>query len=62
MVTANSLPFVFDGYTLAGTLDPLGAAVEAALAGDSAPGLSPRGTPRAQAGTYPLHLSVADFP
>ena len=60
VLTANSLPFVFDRYTLAGIVNPRTA--EAALGGGSAPGLSLEGTPQAQAGTYPLYLSVADFP
>jgi hypothetical protein len=60
ILTANSLPFVFDRYTLAGTVDPMTA--EAALGGGSASGLSLEGTPQAQTSTYPLYLSVADFP
>jgi hypothetical protein len=60
VLTANSLPFVFDRYTLAGTVDPLTA--QAALGAGSAPGVTLVGTPQAQAGTYPLYASVATFP
>jgi hypothetical protein len=60
VLTATSLPFVFDRYTLAGTINLQTA--EAALAGTGGPGLSLEGAPQAQAGTYPLYLDVADFP
>jgi hypothetical protein len=60
IVAANSLPFVLDRYTLAGTVDP---AVLVALMDPSA---SPEpvvlGPPRPQAGSYPLDLTVVDFP
>jgi Peptidase family M23 len=59
-LTSTSLPFVFDRYTLAGTLDL--AAAEAALADPTAPGeLTTVGTPQAQTGTYPLVLTVQDY-
>jgi murein DD-endopeptidase MepM/ murein hydrolase activator NlpD len=70
ILTSTSLPFVFDGYTLAGALDPElvvaalvppvgedGVAIEAGTTE-----ISPQGTPQAQAGTYPLVLTVTDFP
>jgi hypothetical protein len=53
-ITANSLPFVFDRYTLVGTVPP----------GSLAPGEPPvtiAGTPEAQRATYPLVLTVQDF-
>jgi hypothetical protein len=42
-------------------LEPL-ETVEAARTNASAPGIPLEGTPQAQAGTYPLYLTVADFP
>jgi Peptidase family M23 len=70
LLTSNSLPFVFDRYTLAGAVDPQ--AAEAALApppagedgeiGTGATAIPVEGAPKAQAGTYPLWPGVADFP
>ena len=59
-LTANSLPFVLDRYTLAGAVDP--GAFAAALTGAGAPALRAEGTPGPQAGTLPLNLTVTDFP
>jgi hypothetical protein len=60
VLTSNSLPFVFDHYTLAGSIDPV--AAEAAMTGDGEPRISLLGTPQPQIGTYPLYNDVADFP
>jgi Peptidase family M23 len=70
LATSNSLPFVFDRYTLAGAIDPQ--AATAALAPppagedgeiiESTAAIPVEGTPQAQAGTYPLYPGVADFP
>jgi hypothetical protein len=59
-LTSNSLPFVFDRYTLVGTVEVAeqGAAVTDSRA---SPALRVVGTPRAQTGTYPLVLTVQDF-
>jgi hypothetical protein len=59
-LSSNSLPFVFDRYTLAGTVAP-----EEMVAAYTDPG-APRevrivGAPQAQSGTYPLVLTVQDF-
>ncbi len=54
-LTSTSLPFVFDRYTLVGTVDAVES--EAALS----PALRVGGTPRAQTSTYPLVLTVQDF-
>jgi hypothetical protein len=61
-VTANSLPMVFDRYTLVGTVAPdaVLAAVTAPTA-SAAPTLAPEGTPRDQTATLPLNLVVVDF-
>ncbi len=59
-LTSTSLPFVFDRYTLVGTVDAV--ASEAALTDSTAsPSLRLVGTPRAQIGTYPLVDTVQDF-
>jgi hypothetical protein len=70
MVASNSLPFVFDRYTLAGTADT--EAANAALGpppsgedGGTIEGAVPipvEGAPQAQVGTYPLWPGVVDFP
>src|SRR5207237_10223561 len=60
VLTANSLPFVFDRYTLVSTVD----AVESEAAStdsSTSPALRVGGTPRAQTGTYPLVYTVQDF-
>ena len=44
VLTSNSLPFVFDRYTLAGAIDPV--AAEAAMTGDGESRLSLVGTPQ----------------
>ncbi len=59
-LTANSLPFAIDRYTLMGSVDP--AAFVTALTGSGVPELKPEGTPEPQAGSLPLNLTVADFP
>ena len=56
---ANNLPFVFDRYTLAGTLDPERIT---GLFDPSAPPVSVVGPPQIQTGTHPLVLTVQDFP
>jgi Peptidase family M23 len=69
-LTSNSLPYVFDRYTLAGTIDPeTFVAAVVPPAGEDGPDLgagasvtSLQGTPTPQAGTYPLVLGVVDFP
>jgi murein DD-endopeptidase MepM/ murein hydrolase activator NlpD len=59
-LASNSLPFVIDHYTLAGTVDP--AAMVAAYTDPSAPReVRIEGTPLAQSGTHPLVLTVQDF-
>jgi hypothetical protein len=70
ILTSNSLPFVFDRYTLAGTIDPQAAdaalspptAGEDGITIESAAAIPIEGTPQPQAGTYPLYPGVADFP
>jgi hypothetical protein len=52
VLTATSLPFVLDHWTLAGTVDPQSTPSDVRVAG----------TPEAQVGTLPLELTVADFP
>ena len=59
-MTASSLPFVLDHYTLVGSVTP--AAYVAALTGAAGPQLPVEGNPEPQAGTLPLNLTVADFP
>ncbi len=60
VLTANSLPFVIDRYTLAGTVDT--ETFVAAYTDRSAPTeVRLVGTPHAQSGTYPLVLTVQDF-
>jgi hypothetical protein len=59
IVTSNSLPFVFDHYTLVGTV-ALEALVSAFL-DPSAPPVTVQGPPQAQRATYPLTLTVQDF-
>jgi hypothetical protein len=59
-LSSNSLPFVFDRYTLAGTVAP--EAMVAAYTDPSAPREVPiEGPPHAQSGTHPLVLTVQDF-
>ena len=60
VITANSLPFVFDRYTLAGTVDQ--EALAATIADPSAAAAAIVGPPTSQAGTHPLVLTVQDFP
>jgi hypothetical protein len=57
-LTAESLPMVFDLYTLSGTLSPeeVGPAFS-----DSDATVALTGTPQAQENTLPLHLDVVDF-
>jgi Peptidase family M23 len=70
LVTSNSLPFVFDRYTLAGAVDPQAANTALAPPPPGEDGATIQGTgaipvegaPQAQAGTYPLWPGVADFP
>ncbi len=66
ILLANSLPFVFDRYTLAGTVDEslnIHAADPEEAAGPGPAAFVPiAGTPQAQAGTYPLDQTVQDFP
>jgi Peptidase family M23 len=62
---STSLPYLFDSYTLAGTVSA--AAVEEDAPGDTeGPSEQPQaiisGTPTAQNGTYPLVDTVQDFP
>jgi hypothetical protein len=52
VLTATSLPFVLDAWTLAGTIDPASTASDVRVAG----------TPAPQRATLPLDLTVADFP
>jgi hypothetical protein len=52
VLTANSLPFVLDHWTLAGTVDPESTATDVRVAG----------MPTPQTATLPLDLTVADFP
>ncbi len=52
VLTATSLPFVIDEWTLAGTVSPEGSRTENRVEGESGP----------QTATFPLELTVADFP
>lgn len=52
VLTATSLPFVIDAWTLAGSVTPESSATEVLVAGPSGP----------QTATLPLELTVADFP
>ncbi len=65
VLTSTSLPYVFDHYVMAGTVDQT-VDVEPAETGEAAPPSEPAslpivGTPAAQADTYPLTYSVQDF-
>ena|SRR5215218_86377 len=51
-LTSDSLPFVFDRYTWAGSVD---------LEKSTPPNLLIEGTPRTERKSYPLELSLADF-
>jgi hypothetical protein len=51
-LTANSLPFVIDSWTLAGSVAPDSTATDIRI----------EGRPEPQASTLPLDLTVADFP
>jgi hypothetical protein len=51
ILTANSLPFVLDAWTLAGTADPESTATDVRVVG----------VPGSQTATLPLDLTVADF-
>jgi hypothetical protein len=50
-LTANSLPFVIDEWTFAGTVSPDSTPTDVRLVG----------TPEQQSGSHPLELTVADF-
>ena len=52
VLTATSLPFVIDAWTLAGTVAPESTATDVRVVG----------TPEPQTATLPLDLTVADFP
>lgn len=52
VLTATSLPFVINAWTLAGTVAPESTATDVRLVG----------MPQRQTGTLPLDLTVADFP
>jgi hypothetical protein len=52
ILTATSLPFVLDRWTLVGTVDPASTPSDVRVTG----------TPAPQVGTLPLELTVADFP
>ena len=52
VLTATSLPFVIDAWTLAGTVSPEGSRTEIQVVGP----------PEPQIDTFPLEMSVADFP
>jgi murein DD-endopeptidase MepM/ murein hydrolase activator NlpD len=52
VLTATSLPFVIDEWTLAGTVSPEGSRTEIQVVGP----------PEPQTNTFPLEMSVADFP
>jgi hypothetical protein len=69
VATSSSLPFVFNHYTLAGTVDPATLPDIAVPFGEDgadievgATGVALQGTPQPQAATYPLFYAVADFP
>ncbi len=51
VLTATSLPFVIDEWTLAGTVSPEGIATDVRVVGP----------PEPQSDTFPLEMSVADF-
>jgi hypothetical protein len=52
VLTATSLPFVIDEWTLAGTVSPEGTATDIRVVGP----------PESQADAFPLEMTVADFP
>ncbi len=58
-LTANSLPFVLDRYTLVGAVDP--DAFVTALTGSGVPELPAEGASGPQVGTVPLNVTVTDF-
>jgi len=58
-LTSTSLPFVFDRYTLVGTAEVESS--ETVPGSPASPTLRVIGTPRTEAGTYPLVLTVQDF-
>jgi hypothetical protein len=58
-MTANSVPFGLDAYTLVGTVAP--EPVFELLTGEGV-ALPVTGVPRPQTGTLPLNLTVTDFP
>jgi murein DD-endopeptidase MepM/ murein hydrolase activator NlpD len=70
ILTSNSLPFVFDQYVLGGTVDPgMIAATIAPPVGEDGVAtegawseIALQGPAQPQSGTYPLILTVADFP
>jgi murein DD-endopeptidase MepM/ murein hydrolase activator NlpD len=51
-LTATSLPFVIDEWTLAGMVSPEGSATDLRIEGEPGP----------QTATFPLEMTVADFP
>jgi hypothetical protein len=59
ILTSNSLPYVFSGYTLSGTIDPYQQG--AALTDPNAPPLVVTGPARAESDTHPLFSTVVDF-
>jgi murein DD-endopeptidase MepM/ murein hydrolase activator NlpD len=59
-MTANSLPFVLDHYTVEGSVAT--AAYLAALSGSGDFAFPEEGPPESQAGTLPLNLTVANLP
>jgi murein DD-endopeptidase MepM/ murein hydrolase activator NlpD len=59
ILTSNSLPFVFSGYTLSGTID--GNLLGPAMNDPNAPPLVVTGPAQAQSDTHPLVLTVVDF-
>jgi hypothetical protein len=59
-MTANSLPFVLDHYTVEGRV--AAAAYLAAVSGSGDFAFPVEGPPEPQAGTLPLNLTVANFP
>ena len=52
VLTATSLPFVIDAWTLAGTVSPESSRTDVRVVG----------APEPQTATFPLELTVADFP
>jgi hypothetical protein len=59
-MTANSLPFVLDHYTVEGSV--ASATYLAALSGSGNLALPVEGLPEPHVGALPLNLTIADFP